>query len=234
MGESIEIPARFNGPLDSGNGGYSSGVIAALLDEPAEVSLRSPVPLDTPLAVERADGSVRITDGETLVGEGRSVSEVGVGEPAPVTVEQARAAMERYRGATDGPFCRCFVCGLARDDALGVFAGEVEGRDVVASTWTPPEWTAGDDGLVCPEFVWAVMDCPTFFAAYLRQELPISVLARETAQVLAPVPAGQEHVVMAWPLENDGRKRHVGSAVCSAAGELLAIARVLMVEPRAS
>ena len=47
MSDSVTIPARFNGPLDSGNGGYSAGALAALLDGAAEVSLRRPVPLDT-------------------------------------------------------------------------------------------------------------------------------------------------------------------------------------------
>ena len=39
-------------------------------------------------------------------------------------------------------------------------------------------------------------------------------------------------VVIAWPLEVDGRKRRAGSAVLSADGETLAVARALMIEPR--
>ena len=70
-----------------------------------------------------------------------------------------------------------------------------------------------------PEFVWAVLDCPTYFALYMDGELPISVLARLTARIDAPVVAGEEHVVIGWPLETEGRKRHAGSAVLSADGE---------------
>jgi hypothetical protein len=63
-------------------------------------------------------------------------------------------------------------------------------------------------------------------------ELPMSVLARLTARIVAPVLAGEEHVVIAWPIEADGRKRHAGSAVLSPNGEALAVARALLIEPR--
>jgi hypothetical protein len=39
--------------------------------------------------------------------------------------------------------------------------------------------------------------------------------------------------VIAWPIEIDGRKRHAGSAVLSRDGEALAVARALLIEPRA-
>jgi hypothetical protein len=230
--ESVSIPARFNGPLENGQGGYSAGIAAGLVGGGAEVTLRRPVPLDTELAVSRDDGVLRLVDGETLVVEARRAPDLHVDVPAPVTPEEARRASTGYRGVADGPFSRCFVCGLARDDAFGVFAGEVDGREVVASPWTPPPWTADGDGAVPPEFVWAVLDCPTYFAVYIGQELPMSVLARLTARVDAPVRAGEEHVVMAWPLEVDGRKRLAGAALLSGGGEPLAVAKALMIEPR--
>lgn len=94
-------------------------------------------------------------DGEALVIEARSAPEVDLKVPAPVTPHQAREAVAGYRGSSDGVFSRCFVCGPAREDAFGVFAGEVEGRQLVASPWTPPSWTADAAGAVLPEFVWA-------------------------------------------------------------------------------
>ena len=196
MPESLSIPRRFNGPLESGNGGYCSGIVASFLEGAAEVSLRRPVPLDTPLDVMREnDGSVRVLDGETLVAEARSAPEFHVEVLAPVSPAEARLAAARYRGRSDGPFSRCFVCGRAREDAFGVFAGAVEGRQLVASPWTPPSWTADTGGCVLPAFVWAVLDCPTYFALYTSGELPMSVLARLTARIDAPVVAGEEHVV---------------------------------------
>lgn len=233
MAELLSIPARFNGPLDSGNGGYSSGVIASRLPGPAEVSLRSPVPLDEELEVVREDeDSVRVLHGETLIADARSAPELEIEVPAPVRLDAARAARGRYRGSSEGLFSRCFVCGRAREDAFGVFAGEVEGRSLVASPWTPPPWTAGGDGSVRPELVWAVLDCPTYFAVYMGEEPAMGVLARLTARLDRPVAPGREHVVIAWPLEADGRKRSAGAAVLSAEGEVLAVARALLIEPR--
>jgi hypothetical protein len=231
--ESVSIPARFNGPLESGQGGYSAGIAGGLVGGAAEVTLRRPVPLDTELRVARdGKGTLELLDGETVVMEARCAPELQVAVPSPVTAEEARRASAGYRGLTDGPFGRCFVCGRARDDAFGVFAGEVTGREVVASPWTPPPWAADGDGAVLPEFVWAALDCPTYFAVYIGQELPMSVLARLTARVDAPVRAGEEHVVMAWPLETDGRKRLAGAALLSGGGEPLAVAKALMIERR--
>ena len=235
MAETLSVPRRFNGPLESGHGGYCSAVIAALVEGPAEVRLRSPVPLDTALEVRRdGAGSIQVTDGERLVAEGAPAAELGLDVPAPVGVAEARAAKERYRGSSDDLFSHCFVCGAAREDALGVFAGRVDDRDVVASTWTPPEWTADGEGTVRPEFVWAVMDCPTYFAVYTGAELPVSFLGRMSARLEAPVSAGEEHVVISWPISEEGRKREAGAAVLNESGEVRAVARALMIEPRES
>jgi hypothetical protein len=141
--------------------------------------------------------------------------------------------MGRYLGEDEGPFSRCFVCGRGRDDSLGVFAGRVDGRDVVASTWTPPEWTAGEDGRARPEFVWAVLDCPTFFGAYIDvEELPLSFLGRITARIESLPVVGEEHVLMSWPLGIDGRKAESGVALLTAEGEVLASARAVLIEAR--
>jgi hypothetical protein len=237
MAATIEIDGRFNGPLDSGNGGYCCGVLGGLLGGPVEASLRSAVPLDKQLTVVDGDeGALRAFDGDALIAEARPVPGFAVDVPEPVSVDEARAATAGYRGLSDGPFCRCFVCGRVRDDALGVFAGPVADRTLVASPWTPPAWAADADGNVRPEIVWAVLDCPTYFATYRDEpgELPLAVLARQTAYVDAPVRAGDEHVVIGWPIGADGRKRHAGSAVLSAGGDVLAAAQALLIEPRAT
>jgi len=235
VAETLSVPRRFNGPLESGHGGYCSAVIADLIEGPAEVTLRSPVPLERSLEVRRdGGGSAQVMDGETLVADGAPIAELELDVPAPVGVEEARAAKGRYRGSTEDLFSHCFVCGAARDDALGVFAGTVDDREAVASTWTPPDWTADDAGTVRPEFVWAVMDCPTYFAVYTGDEQPVSFLGRMAARLDAPVIAGKEHVVMSWPISEEGRKRQAGAAVVTESGEVLAVARALMIEPRES
>ncbi|HEU5142672.1 MAG TPA: hypothetical protein VFU04_05890 [Solirubrobacterales bacterium] len=227
------IPARFNGPTESGNGGYASGAIAAYVGGSAAVSLRSPVPLDRPLEVKAEEGSARTLDGETLVAEAEAAPDFQLDVPSPVGIEEAREAGSRYRGVHGGQFSRCFVCGLDRDDGLRLFAGEVPGRDLVAAPWTPPEWVADDAAQVRPEVVWGALDCPTYFAAYLREDLAVSFLGRMTARIDSPVRAGIEHVVIAWPISAEGRKRLAGSAVLDADGKALAVAEVLLIEPRA-
>ncbi len=230
---TITVPHRFNGPQESGNGGYTSGVIAVHLgDGPVEVSLRSPVPLDEPLELTEGDeGTLQALHGETPIAEARALSELDL-TPAAVSVEEARQASENYRAPRDGLFSNCFVCGRAREDSFEVFAGQVEGRELVATPWTPPEWAAGSDGNVRPEFVWAALDCPTYFACHLEGELTLSMLVRQRAEILAPIAADEEHVVTAWPIAVDGRKRLAGAAVLSAEGETLAMAEALMIEPR--
>jgi hypothetical protein len=233
LAETISISSRFNGPRQSGNGGYTSGVLADRLEGAVEVNLRSPVPLGLPLdLVPGGEGSLSLRHGETTIAEARPLPDLELAVPEPVSLEQARAGAGRYRGSGDTVFGTCFVCGPAREDSFEVFAGRVEGRDAVATPWTPPDWTADADGNARPEFVWAALDCPTFFACHLEGELTLSVLVRQRAELRRPVPAGEEHVVMAWPIAIDGRKRLAGAAVLSADGEALAVAEALLIEPR--
>jgi hypothetical protein len=229
---TIEVAARFNGPRGSGNGGYACGLVAGKLGGRAEVSLRKPVPLDVSLAVVGEPGSVQVLEGEEVVCEGRATGPLDLDVPVAVGLEQARRAAASYRGTADERFSRCFVCGLEREDSLGIFAGEVEGGGLVATPWTPPAWTAGPDGRVLPEFVWAVLDCPTYFATYVAEEQALSFLVRQSVEVHAAPVAGEEHVVIAWPLGVEGRKRNAGAAVLSAEGDVLATCRAMLVEPR--
>lgn len=234
--ETIVVPGRFNGPRGSGNGGYTSGLLADRLDGAVEVSLRAPVPLDEPLELlADDDGSLRLLRGEAPIAEARPLPSLEVAVPAPVGLEEARRAAESYRAPSDGLFSHCFVCGPARgEDCFEVFAGPVEGRELVATPWTPPAWAAEEGGEVRPEFIWAALDCPTYFASHLEGELTLSMLVRQRAEMLAPVRAGEEHVVLAWPIEREGRKRLAGAAVLSAEGEALAVADALLVEPRSA
>lgn len=228
--DTITIPGRFNGPRDSGNGGYAAGLLARHVGGIAEVSLRSPVPLDVGLRVETGgDGSVRLLEGETLVAEARAVPAIDVEVPAPVSPAEAREAAARYAGLADGPFSDCFVCGRTRADAIGVFAGPVAGRDLVASPWTPAAQAAGD--AVSSELVSAVLDCPTYFALY-DDPATLSFLARHAVRIDGPIRAGEEHVVIAWPIAFDGRKHHAGAAVLDAQGRTLAVARALLIAAR--
>ena len=65
MTDTLTIARRFNGPHDSGNGGYSAGLAAQLLPKAlaVEATIRAPIPLDRTLRVHPAgDGIDIMTD----------------------------------------------------------------------------------------------------------------------------------------------------------------------------
>jgi hypothetical protein len=207
----IVIDRRFNGPQDSANGGYTCGLVAQQVGEPAEVTLRSPPPLGRPL---RFDGQ-RLWDGETLVAEATPV-ELDLEPPPPVGYEDAERASERYPGLDRHEYPTCYVCGPERSDGLRIFTGPVEGEEVFAAAWRVP-------GDVSRELVWAALDCPGAIGVGWdgRGDWLLGRMAAEVREVPRP---GERCVVVAWPLGRDGRKGFAGTSVFRD-GELLARAR---------
>lgn len=229
---TITVPSRFNGPPASGNGGYSCGTLAAHLEGPAAVSLRRPVPLDEPLEVRLADGAARaFGDGGELIAEAVTAALSAPWSAPPVSPVAARQAKELYASPADSIFGHCFVCGRSRADGLAIFAGPVAGTDLVASPWTPPAWTAGADGAVRAEFIWAALDCPTYFALHGTTRTR-AYLARQQVEVSAPPRAGVECVVVGRPLERSGRKGLAAAAILDPDGTVLAHGECLHVVPR--
>ena len=228
----ITIARRFNGPASSGNGGYVCGLMANLIDGPSEATLRAPPPLETPLTLIRdADGAVSLRHGDVLIGEAKPIAFDLVAPSAP-TLEQARAAAKRYAGLHDHRYPTCFVCGAGRNDGLDIFTGPVEGRDMVACTWTPGADLANSDGVVLPEFVHAALDCPSYWA--LPHAGKPALLARLASSIDAPLPrANEELIVAAWPIASDGRKHRGAAALYTAAGQVIARSEALWIEPRA-
>jgi hypothetical protein len=219
---AIVVAHRFRGPDSSGNGGYTAGLIAeALGASEVEVTLRRPPPLAEPL---RLDGEGRVWAGHALIAEARPAA-VGLEPPEPVSWDEAYAAEEPDLAS---PFPHCFVCGAARaaGDGLRIFAGPVPARAVHAATWTVGPDTVG------PEFVWAALDCPGAYATGALGRGTI-VLGRLAARVDRVPDAGERCVVVGRHIGSEGRKHGAGTALFTAAGELLGIARALWVEPRA-
>jgi len=218
--DEIVIARRFNGPPDSANGGYACGTVARLLGGGAvEVRLRRPPPLDHPLAWDGA----RLLDGDTVVAEGSPIPDGATPAdlPAPVSVDEARAASRLFPGLVDHPFPTCFGCGPRRDaaDGLHVFAGPVAGRHVVASPWVPhPSLLI--DGRIPLEVMWAALDCTGGWAG-LGQVEGTYVLGTMRGSVDGRATVEDTHVVMGWQEGIDGRKLQCGSALTTASGDLL-------------
>jgi hypothetical protein len=225
MRETITIRRRFNGPPASANGGYACGLVAELFGRPCEVTLRRPPPLETPLAVVRDGERLQLLHGETLVAVGEPV-ELELSAPEPVSLHEAEAAQKGFPGFEHHAYPTCFVCGPDRSDGLGIFAGPVEGRALVAARWDTPA------GEVPPEVIWAALDCPSGWAVDEFQREGV-LLGRLAARIVGPVRGGEPHVVVGWGTGGEGRKRHAGSAIFTTGGEVRALARSTWIVPRA-
>lgn len=217
---------RFNGPPGSGQGGWSAGLLADVVGGAAvEVSLLRPPPLGRPLRVAGGEA----LDGDDVVLRAQRVAAVAVEPRPPVAADLARATTSPWDERH--PFPTCFACGpeRAEGDGLRLFAGRARDDGTYAVAWTPDP--AFGDPVPRP-LLWAAMDCPT--AAPLVDPPPRRplVLARLAVQQHAPVRAGAEHVVGAWTVAVDGRKRRAAAALWAAGGELLAVASALWIELR--
>src|SRR5215211_3620871 len=92
----VTIGRRYRGPLNSANGGYASGRLAAFVDAPVvEVTLRLPPPLERPLPVVRDGDRVLLLDGDAVVAEAVPAA-AGLEAAAPVSLSEAEEAETRH------------------------------------------------------------------------------------------------------------------------------------------
>lgn len=219
------IGRQFRGPPNSGNGGYVCGVLAKGLDGPVTASLRAPPPLDVELDLAAADG-VNVLTGEAgvLIGQAGPVVQALPEPPPAPSLEAARAAGARSIALEREVHPPCFTCGVTREDGLRVLPGQLAGATpgVVACIWTPDAAFADALGVVATEIVWAALDCPGIFAWIETEGRPGGLLGTMTGEVTAPVRAGEDYIVLAWPIEASGRKKLSGVALYDAQGRLAA------------
>jgi hypothetical protein len=227
----ITIAARHAGPPGMGHGGYVAGVVGRRWPTGVEVTLRRPVPIETPLRLDETEvDRSTLWHGEELIAEAVPAELDLAVPPAPSRAEAAAAELgspSHHEGRGVHP--TCFGCGLARPDGDGlrIAAGPVPGDDaLVAAVWTPGPEVAGPDGATDPTIVVAALDCPGAFA-FLAAGEPAGLLGRITVRLDAPVPAAEEHIVTGWRVGVDGKKLLAGTALLSAEGELLAAARAV-------
>lgn len=232
----LTVAPRFCGPPGSANGGYVAGLFAQHTLATVRVRLKRPVPLSAPLAVVAGtDGRFELLHDAVVVATAEpAILELEV--PRPPDYLAAIDASRRYIGFSNHAFPRCFVCGpqRARGDGLRLFAGAYTGAGdagtMVAAPWVPDLALALDDGKVRPEFMWAALDCPGYFAA--RGDGVGMLLGEFTAHVDRRVHADESCVVIGWRLGVTGRKYAVGTAIFDADGIVCAKARALWIEPK--
>ena len=221
MGQDIIIDAAHNGPPGVGNGGWTAGLISARLEhEPAEVTLRKPPPLETPLHVTAADQGIEVVGpcGEVIAAARVREAEI---HPVPnVGVGEAREASKRYPGHGFHHFPTCYVCGTQRPDGLRIFPGRVgEGR-TAAIFDVPPG--------VGEPMVWAALDCPGGWTV-IESDYPW-VLGRIAAIVEELPKPGDECVVTGEVVSRQGRKAVVRTSLYAPLGGLLASAEATWVK----
>jgi hypothetical protein len=226
---SVIVAGRFHGPPKSGNGGYVCGLAARFIDGPAEATLRAPPPLDAVLAVAHEGVDVVLRHGAQEIARARPATPQ-TAPPASPGLAQAERASLSYRGRDRRIFPTCFVCGPEHQTGLHIFAGPA-GDALVAAPWTPHSDLAAADGLLAAEFLWAALDCPTYWALPQAGTLT-AVLARLTAAIDKRPATGDRLVIAAWPLGADGRKHRSASAVYDEHGVVLARAEALWIEVR--
>jgi hypothetical protein len=238
---ALRIDARFNGPPASGNGGYVAGCCRAAGRDRGEVTLRAPPPLEAALRVEaRDDGSLALLDGERLLAEARAMALV-LDVPAWPGLERAAAAGRAGAGCASARPPRQSVRALLRlrHRACRRRCGSCRRR------WTrrrpgrhrlDARGVAGRaDGTLPAPLAWAALDCPAGIAWTHRltrrsadDDRPIA------ASIDAPLRAGRRHVVMGWPIAQDGRKLHAGTAILADDGRVVARSLQLWLLPRAA
>ena len=221
--EQTIIAAQFNGPDNSGNGGYVCGLIADRLAGTSSVrtsSLRIPPPLELPLTWETGDDSISLIDPPSTVvgtaGPGAFADDV---LPCP-TQEQAQSGHDAYPGFHHHPFDRCFTCGTQRKpgDGLRLFTGPIA-DSTVAAPWTAHEDFGGPDGRISVPVMWAALDCPGGWAAdFTKQPM---VLGRMTAEILRLPTVGEPCLSIGGRQRTEGRKFFTNTALYSVDGELL-------------
>ena len=232
MSAKILVNQRFCGPPDSGNGGYVCGLLGRRFEGTAEVTLRSPPPLDVPLTVlGDPETGLRIMDGELLIAQA-CAAKLDLSVPELPDWPSVQKAGQRYAGFQKHLFPGCFVCGPEREpgDGLRVFAGQVEGTDILAAPWTPGPELADENGKVRPEFIWASLDCPGYFAVAASAQ-PM-LLGRLTLECEQELNSGTDCTVLAWSLGQEGRKHYAGTALFDHEGRRIARARAVWVALR--
>ncbi len=232
-GVEIRVARHYEGPPGTTNGGWACGLVAGLLTGPdasfgpaVEVTLRAPVPLETPVQTEVTGDSAFLTGPDaTVLARARllTADETAALAPPPPFVPPAEA--ERA-GAPDvclqTPFPTCYVCGDERDGGLRITVGPVAGDGRVtgnpraAGVWVPPQ-TLGD---LPTRYVWAALDCPTGLVHLTDGGK--ALLGRLTMTMHRTPVTGEPLVVVAAATGVDRRKRFATAALYTPHGDLVA------------
>ncbi|MFC7494106.1 MULTISPECIES: hypothetical protein [unclassified Nocardioides] len=228
----VTVDGRWNGPVGFGNGGFSAGVLAGLLSGPAVVSLRSLVPLDTPLeALPDADGSVVVRHGDAVVAT-VAPGERFVEEPPlrPSYGEAVRARERHPWRHVRHALSDCVVCGPERRDGLGVTPGPLDNHPAVfAAPYLPVAEHGAEHGLATAPQVWGALDCVSYPSA-LQGTSRMALLGWLSVHRIDDVRIDARYVAVGWTRRTGRRSHHTASALLDDRGRIVASARAVWIE----
>jgi hypothetical protein len=226
MFAQITIDGRYEGPPGITNGGWIAGLMSQFVAAPTvTVSLRRPVPVETPVSVVPAgEGATLVGGGEELVLANGGGWDAQIPAVEPIALADAEwATAQFWAAAEEHPFPHCFSCGPSRavGDGLRLLPGAVAGRpELRAAPWkVDHEYDAGWGAAVAPA-VWSALDCSGAFPHLRPCEAP--VLGRMTGRLLGDVRPGETYVVVGRADGADGRKRYSSTALFDGDGRRLA------------
>lgn len=233
---TVSIDGIYNGAVKAANGGYICGLLASFVDGDAEVRINAAFPVEIPLQpVATADGGVEMYQGEKLLGSARPTT-VLLDIPAPPDFETARRASENFIFLHSIDVKGCYVCSPIRtpDKGLRVFIGALDnivergpGENLVAALWRPTANLNDGQGNIDNIYIWSVLDCPGVYGLKLRYpESGILVLGSCAGSIKRPLAVDETYIVSGWQIAPaGGRKLHMGVAIHSREGELMACAK---------
>ncbi len=221
---NLLVARRFAGPIGFANGGWLAGMVAQASGlDPAEVTLRRPIPLDVDLVFD--DGRLSLAD-ELLaeVREGEFTRDI----PTVVSLEEAQAGESRSLVRSSPEYGNCLVCGVDRPDGYGLRPGAVTGYDdTVACVWRPGSLTPLLDPADVIPATWAALDCPGVWTIDAPND-PM-LLGRMTARVLTPPNLTDDVIAVGRRHTREGRKMFTSTALFSVDGTLMAHAEQIWI-----
>ncbi len=239
---SVSIDSLFNGPINCGNGGYISGLLASFIEGDVEIRINAAFPVDTPLQIKKTDQGIGAYRDDKLLGSARSI-QLELVIPTPPSLTNATAASQRFDFIHVSDPKGCYVCSPLRSEKNGlrVFCGPLKEivasqsnidwptqieKNLVAAVWRPTDNLCTKKGNIDNIYVWSALDCPGAYAIKAAEpDAGLQLLGTCSGSIKAPFKPNKDYIISSWKISpNSGRKRFMGVAIHKPSGELMACA----------
>jgi hypothetical protein len=195
-------------------------------DGAVEITLRAPIPIDTPMRLVREAAVMTMRDGDTLICEARAGKVDHLDPPRPPADWSAVMHQDAVGGCGEGSdFQWCLVCGRSRavGDGLRVFGSHAGNGYVpllLRAARQPCRWRRPRPAAV-PLGRRSTVRAPGPLQD--PEDLRPALTGRMTAKVLDAPRVGERCAVVGWRIGAEGRKLYSGTALYTESGRLCAI-----------